>query len=267
MKIIIFALIMGICGIAYASDISLEPLMNRVFSTSDNTIKATITGTATLDAVVTNWISADGGVLTIGGAGETNNENLTLNFETSTNNIILGTTTGVDDLVIPDLFGWRFGTGQDIRFMWNTEGNDSFQIGTRVNSVDGAGYVSIMEKDDMTHANRSPTVVTPYPTLRMYADNRVVANYVDIYHNSTDAVVAIGNGALTISSDVLTGSVVLDIDARTSADVVQIIRNDDTASGATLNMGSGRLWVSAAGILRFSAFTPLSDDAGVAIGG
>ncbi len=99
-KAILVIICLLLAGGAYASDISLEPLMNRVFDSTGNTIRATISGVATLtalttDTIVTNHISADGGVLTMGGVGGTNNENMTLDFETTSNVVAIDTTTGV----------------------------------------------------------------------------------------------------------------------------------------------------------------------------
>ena len=58
-RIILFVLLISVCAIAYASDISLEPLMNRVFDSTDSTIKATISGNATMTNVSSDTVSVD----------------------------------------------------------------------------------------------------------------------------------------------------------------------------------------------------------------
>lgn len=155
------------------------------------------------------------GILTLGGTGGTNNENLTLDFESVANRAILSTSSGVTDLdfriavlvtngasfSIFDGLQLRFGSSNDISQAWETEGNDNFQVGLKVGSADYSGYYSIMEQDDMGHANRSPSGTTANPTLRIYSSDETSAtDYIEMYHDQTDAHITTGAGDLKLSA-------------------------------------------------------------------
>ena len=151
------------------------------------------------------------GILTLGGTGGSNNETLTLDFETNTNQITLGSGTfasfinfGVYNAFIQDDFAVQFGTGSDLKQTWETEGNANFQIGTKVGNADFSGYISIMEKDDLGNANRSPLAVSANPVLRVYSsDADVAADYIEMYHDQVSSNIQSGGGGLVlgVSSD------------------------------------------------------------------
>lgn len=54
-------------------------------------------------------LSAASGVLTLAGIGNTNNENLTLNFEGTANGVTLSTSTGVTNIFVPTVTLWTIG--------------------------------------------------------------------------------------------------------------------------------------------------------------
>ncbi len=91
----------------------------------------------------------------------------------------------------------RFGTNDNVRMLWQTTGNDSFQIGTKLNSVIQSGYISILERADIGDANRSPRGITPDPILRVYsADETNAFDYIEFKHNQTNADINWGTGDL-----------------------------------------------------------------------
>jgi len=156
--------------------------------------------------------AASSGILTIGGVGGANNENLTLDFETDPDDVLINSTTGAG-LKIEVLCKWTaspylfddviflVGTGQDAAWAWETTGNDNWQFGTNVGTADGSGYFSFMQKADMGNANRSPSGTSANPVVRGYsADETVAADYWELTHNQTDALFNVGAGDLIIST-------------------------------------------------------------------
>ena len=83
----------------------------------------------------------------------------------------------------------------------------------------------------------------------------------------TVKITKISADAVSISGDVATGGVIVDIDHNVSADIAQVIFNNGTDSGAVLKLGDGYLWVSKGDVLRFSLQNPVSDDDGMVVGG
>lgn len=188
-----------------------------VSETGSNTLTGdqTIVGDLTVDNIITDSILAGAGVsgvLTLGGTGGTNNENITFNFESFSNRINVGSSTGVDvvdynalSTTLDDDYGRRWGNSDDIYMIWKTTGNDNFQIGTVVGSATGSGYVSIMEKADIGNANRSPLSTSDNPVLRIYSSDETSAtDYIEMYHNQTQAYIGAGGVlALAPTSDII----------------------------------------------------------------
>ena len=82
------------------------------------------------------------------------------------------------------------------------QGRDSLQIGIPVGAVPNAGYLTLLEKADIDNANQQPINSTANPTLRIYsADETVTQDFIEFYHNQTNAVINIGNGDLIVSGD------------------------------------------------------------------
>lgn len=138
------------------------------------------------------------GIICLNGGGGTNNEDICFDLEVQANGIAIKTTTGVTRIVIPDEYGLGFGGvggSGDIRFIWETTGNDNFQIGTGVGSAAQSGYISIMQNGDLNDANRSPSGTSADPVLRVYSSDATSAtDYIEFSHNQTNAVISAGAG-------------------------------------------------------------------------
>jgi hypothetical protein len=93
------------------------------------------------------------------------------------------------------------GGGDDIGLQWETSGNDHAQLGIKVGGAAGAGYFSLMEYADLGNANRNPSGTVADPTLRVYsADATAASDYIELSHNQTNALLAVGAGNLNISA-------------------------------------------------------------------
>lgn len=147
------------------------------------------------------------GIICLEGAGGTNNEDLCFNLEINSNKIILQSNTGVNTI---SLFGMGilmaddqslgFGNSGDISWVWETVGNDNFQLGLIVGSANSSGYFSLLEKSDMGNANRSPSGTSADPVLRVYSsDATQVDDYGDFSHNQEDFVITAGSGSVKFS--------------------------------------------------------------------
>ena len=91
----------------------------------------------------------------------------------------------------------------DARINWETSGNDYLAISTGVGSADSTGYISIMVQGDQTDADRLPSGSVGNPTLRIYsADDTQANDFLDIFHNQTNAVINAGNGDINLTSEV-----------------------------------------------------------------
>ena len=162
------------------------------------------------DLIVDTSILAHGGVLTLGGTAATNNENLTYDFETTANQVGIGSGTGVTRLRFADNLRLDFGDGNDMRIRWITTigSHDYAQISTRVGAGAGSGYITILESADFSDVDRAPLTTTPDPTLRIYSSDAAQAlDYLELYHNQTDAVLAWGNGSLLFGNGIATTTI------------------------------------------------------------
>ncbi|GAH11356.1 unnamed protein product, partial [marine sediment metagenome] len=91
----------------------------------------------------------------------TYNENIIFDFEAGENLTTLGTDSSTSlrydmSFFMNDNEVIAFGAGEDANISWETEGNHSLQMVTRVASTDWSGYVTLVEFGDMSSANRSP---------------------------------------------------------------------------------------------------------------
>ncbi len=183
-------------------DLTLDPAGNDVILDNANLQIQSGYGISQLGGSTGVSLSGASGVFTMAGIGGTNNENLTLDFETTENNVIIGSGTGVFladfndiSLKLRDSYTLGFGNGRDVRVGWEPTGNDNLQIGTLVGSTDYSGYISIMEQADMANANRSPLSTSANPVFRIYSSDATQAlDYGEFYHNQTDFVTDIGQG-------------------------------------------------------------------------
>lgn len=161
--------------------------------------------------------TASAGVLTLAGIGGTNNENLTFDFETASNKVTVlsGTSAALyfglniyqnagtfwyingTGARFSDNVTLRWGTGDDASFRWITTGNDNLNLALRCNNAATSGYFCITEYADASNANRSPLALSVDPVLRIYSSDETQAlDYLELYHNQTDAVLDWGNGNL-----------------------------------------------------------------------
>lgn len=153
-----------------------------------------------LNSTVTQ--SAASGVWTLGGIGGTNNENITLDFESSADTAKINTTSGLTQIVMADNVGFGFGLGNDCKFLWQTAGkNDFLELGLSCGSAGQSGYFSIMERADLQDADRYPSGTTVDPVLRIYSSDATSAtDYIEFYHNQTDGIINVGGGSISSTS-------------------------------------------------------------------
>ncbi len=152
------------------------------------------------------------GILTLGGTGGTYDENLTFDFDYFTNEVYLSSSSGTGRLIfgiIPQVLDDTdilLGGGNDVALRYNvTQAKDSLQLGLTVGNDQFSGYFSIMEKADIGHANRAPLATTANPTLRIYSSDETVAtDYIEFFHNGTDAYIQSGTGTINFNDDNLT---------------------------------------------------------------
>lgn len=158
------------------------------------------------------------GKIVLGGSGGTNNENLIWDFEQN-NAVYLNTSTGANlnlnlSTVLRDNFYFYLGQGSDVKIGFTTVGNDAAQIGLQCNDVNNhPGYLSIMESDDMGNGNRTTFSAVPDPHLRIYSsDNTSATDYIEFYHDQTDANITVGSGNLNVNAPrIVTSTVQLGI--------------------------------------------------------
>lgn len=149
------------------------------------------------------------GIFFIGGYGQTNNENMQINCETTSNRCVFSSGTGAsvrfdNQLIMASDNGLFFGTtSSPLKIATTATGNDNGQFGTVVNASTGSGHFTFMEQADMANANRSPSSLTTDPTIRVYgADATSSVNYIDISHDGTDAKLNTGTGNLTTNAGI-----------------------------------------------------------------
>ena len=149
-------------------------------------------------------LSAASGVLTVAGIGNTNNENLTFNFESISNTVTISSTTGASPVAfisavrLNDDNGLLFGISNDARFEWDTsETNDTLKLTTAVGSSAQSGNIIICETADKDTNFGVPTVSNP--TLRIQsADATTTDDYIQLYHDQSRARIQSGDGLIGI---------------------------------------------------------------------
>ena len=170
----------------------------------------TTTGTVHTGSILAGTDTS--GILTLGGIGGSNNENLTFDFDTYTNEVYLSSSSGADRLIFGIMFqvlddtDILLGGGDDVALRYNvTQAIDSLQLGLRVGNNDFSGYFSIMEKADMGHANRAPLATSADPVLRIYSfDETVATDYIEFFHDQSTATIRSGDGVISLAGDNLT---------------------------------------------------------------
>lgn len=174
--------------------------------------KLTVSGNASISGSIAQLggstgatLSATSGVLTMGGIGGSNNENITLNFESSSNSVYFGSTTGLREfrlgsnqyLMHQDSTNQVWGSGYDAYMQYDVdETNDSLKLGLVVGSSASSGNFLIVERADIDTNFGVPVVSNP--TLRIQsADATTTSDFIQFYHNQTNPIVQFGNGSLT----------------------------------------------------------------------
>lgn len=152
------------------------------------------------------------GILTLTGYGNSNNESLSLNFESVANTVGVTSSTGVTALtfsgfslsassftgsmIMTDNVGLSMGSGTDARLEFDTtEGNDTLKLGLVCNSANSSGNFIICESADINTDFGASQVINP--TLRIQsADATSTADFIAFHHDQTDATVTWGTGLL-----------------------------------------------------------------------
>jgi hypothetical protein len=143
--------------------------------------------------------------ITFGTTGGTYNENLSFGFnETEADMISMFSLTGAWKLLVGVLNPFfsdnttvNFGNTilSDFQVKMDTTGKDSFQMGVRCGDDDYAGYVSLMQREDLGHANRSPAYTSVDPVFRIWSsDETSKTDFLQFYHDQTDAIMKVGTG-------------------------------------------------------------------------
>jgi len=166
------------------------------------------TGNLNVNSVVVDSnVQSASGTLLLGGTGNTNNENLTLDFETTSNVVHLASTSAAATISsevsirFNDWYSFYWGTGYDARMYWADSTYDSLQLGTGVGSNGQTGYFFFIEKADLGEANRYPTATTADPTFRIYSsDENVATDYIEFSHDQTDGNIDVGGGKLNTNA-------------------------------------------------------------------
>lgn len=155
-------------------------------------------------------LSNAGSVLTLGTVGF---EDMTLDFETRANFVIIDTGTGVGtfrftkNVQISDNFSLLFSNAGRAGLQWDTVGNDSLKIFTQVGAALSSGYISIMELADVNTATRSPSASSVFgatsanPVLAGYSSDATQAGDMwGIVHDQADTRLRGGNGRVIIDT-------------------------------------------------------------------
>lgn len=170
-------------------------------------------------------LSGASGVFMQCGIGGSNNECLSYDFETTSNLITISSDSGATIVNYKDDFAFGWGDFGEARLVWETTGNDSFQIGLNVGSTSFTGYMSLMENSDLGNANRSPLATSADPVFRVYSSDATQAlDYIEMFHDQTEGILRVGGGDL----DIEVASQVLNIKPTTGAgNAMSLILRDD----------------------------------------
>jgi len=184
------------------------------------------------------------GILTFQGVGNTNNEAMTLDLESASNQIDFSSSTGASfrflkAVKIIDEGVLRFGNSTDITFVFEASNSvDHLQIGTKVASAGGTGHISIMEIGDLGVANRDPSGTSVDPVLRIYSSDATQADdYIEMFHDQTNGIINVGNGVVSIP-DGITSAGTIEGATLTQGGVAAIIADGSIAFTAALRLFS-----------------------------
>ncbi|HDY68340.1 MAG TPA: hypothetical protein ENH85_11190 [Candidatus Scalindua sp.] len=196
---------------ALKNDLNGSGKWNQI-SFADGTTLSSVSGGISFDGDITlpGSILASTGTLTLGGTGNTNNENIIFDFETTPNEISISSSTGASieyNLTsrMADNLAYQFGDSGDAKFVWETAGNDNLQLGLFVGTAADSGYFSITDANDLGIATRSPLATSADPVLRVYSSDATEAlDYIEMYHDQTDGVIKVGTGTMSFPDNNVT---------------------------------------------------------------
>ena len=170
-----------------------------------------------------------------------------------------------------------YGSGPDAQMGWETTGNRSLQIGTRVNAATASGYVSLMEYGGMGNVNRSPLAYSANPVFRGYSSDTTIAlDYWEITHNQAD--VLFNSGAGDIKFDPAGGELIITdgskLQVNSLGDDKSVQLSQDGTNGVISGDGSLDIQMplitdaitSSGAVDLSSAFLELPNSAGPAVG-
>jgi len=213
-------------------DGSTTNMLNILDSDSTNVYSLSSAGLATIPTINLGSstgasLTAANGIVTLQGLkGGGVNENVTFDFETSSNTIGISSTTNATVSFtnttyiggIDKYLSMNKGTYQ-INFGMTSIGNDNLQLSIPCNHASGSGYFSLMETGDGANANRSPAATSVNPVFRIYsADASIATPWIDFSHDNTDGNIQTGLGKINLkpATDVTitTGNLVMNTVAK-----------------------------------------------------
>jgi len=179
-------------------------------------------------------ISADTGKITFRGIGGSNNEDLQLDLETTSNSAALSSSTGVLSLKLPanSSYAWSTsGTTSEIaRVKWDTvETNDALkiQVDTGASGVNGSGNVFISDRSDSA-TNYAASYALDPTVIWQGRDETQTAERGRIHYNSFFNRFQISTDTGTVTM-IAPGGVSVD-----SATTAQLTLNGTTAGGCVM---------------------------------
>ena len=156
-------------------------------------------------------ISAAAGVVTLAGiGGAANNENLTFDFETTTDRILINSTSSGSPqfnvalransgFVNTDDNGLIIGSNSDSQLQWDgAETNDTLKLGLVVNTANNSGSFAIVEYADINTNFGYAQVADPHLIVQS-SDAATVTDNVQIFHDQTNGNITTGGGNLNIA--------------------------------------------------------------------
>lgn len=174
-------------------------------------------------------ISAASGVVTIGGIGNSRNENLLFDFEGNANIVALSSTTGVATINYATLSQKTsddtnivLGNSTDVGLQYDgAETNDSLKLGLTVGSSAQSGVFLITELADIDTNFGVPSVSNP--TLRIQSsDAATTSDWIGFAHDQSRARIWSGDGLLGIGGISKTNNEDLLLDFETNANTVTV---------------------------------------------
>ncbi len=179
------------------------------------------------------------GKMTIAGVGNTNNENLLIDFETTANRAIFTSGTGLSSILFtgialtePDDINFTIGASSDLQIQQDTaETNDGPKIGVLAGSAGGSsgnGVLGLVQNADINTNFFFPLVSDP--TLRIQSsDATATTDTIQFFHDQSRARIQSGDGLLGIGGTFKTNNEDLLFDFESTSNTVGVT----SGTGAT----------------------------------